>query len=110
MAGNPETGEIYKAKAVTEDDVVAAVDAFMVDPANMEFLFADGYRIDVADAVSSEVNVTLLRQAVRYLLEQGAPIDLIGDANVPAFKMAGELVSANQVILRAYATGMVDDV
>ena len=54
------------------------------------------------------VDETLLRQAVRYLLEQGVSIDLIGDTDVPAFEMAGETVSASQVILRAYAAGMGD--
>jgi hypothetical protein len=54
------------------------------------------------------VDETLLRQAVRYLLKQGASIELIGDTDAPTFEMAGEPVSASQVILRAYADGMVD--
>ena len=33
--------------------VVAAVDAFMADPTTTAFLFGDGYRIDLAEAVSS---------------------------------------------------------
>jgi len=58
--------------------------------------------------VDDEVDEALLKQAVRYLLEHGASIDLIGDTDVQAFEMAGETVSASQVILRAYAAGMGD--
>jgi hypothetical protein len=47
------------------------------------------------------VDETLLRQAVRFLLEHGAAIDMTGDTDVPVFEMAGETVSASQVILRA---------
>lgn len=54
------------------------------------------------------VDDALLRQAVRYLLEEGVSIDLIGDTDVPAFEMAGQAISASQVILRAYAAGMAD--
>jgi hypothetical protein len=47
------TGELYKAKAILEADVQAAVDAFMADPTTTAFLFGDGYQIDLAEAVSS---------------------------------------------------------
>ena len=47
------TGELYKAKAIREADVQAAVDAYMADPATTAFLFGDGYQIDLAEAVSS---------------------------------------------------------
>ncbi|KQO76406.1 hypothetical protein [Methylobacterium sp. Leaf88] len=53
MAENPTTGELYKAKVILEADVQAAVDAFMADPSTTAFLFGDGYRIDLAEAVSS---------------------------------------------------------
>jgi hypothetical protein len=53
MAENPTTGELYKAKAILETDVVAAVDAFMVDPTTTLFVFGDGYRLDLAAAVRS---------------------------------------------------------
>lgn len=53
MAENPTTSELYKAKSILEADVVAAVEAFMVDPTTTAFLFGDGYQIDLADAVSS---------------------------------------------------------
>ena len=39
MAENPTTGDLYKAKAILEADVVAAVDAFMADPTTTAFLF-----------------------------------------------------------------------
>lgn len=56
----------------------------------------------------NEVDDALLRQAFRYLLEQGEPIKLIGEAEVPAFEMAGRAVNASQVVLKAYAAGMAD--
>ncbi|KQP10119.1 hypothetical protein ASF28_02880 [Methylobacterium sp. Leaf99] len=52
MANAPQTtGELFKAKAVTETDIAAAVDAFMADPSKSTFLFGEGYRIDLAEAV-----------------------------------------------------------
>ena len=51
MATNPTTGELYKAKALTEADIVAAVDAFMADPTTTAFLFGEGFSIDLAEAV-----------------------------------------------------------
>lgn len=54
------------------------------------------------------IDETLVQRAVRYLLEQGAAINLIGDTDVPSFEIAGEPVSVSQVVLRAYAAGMAD--
>ena len=51
MAENPTTGELFKAKAILEADVVAAVDAFMADPTTTLVVFGEGYRIDLAAAV-----------------------------------------------------------
>ncbi|WP_264045469.1 hypothetical protein [Methylobacterium flocculans] len=51
MAENPTTGELYKAKTLTEEDVGAAVDAFIADPTTTLFVFGDGYRLDLAAAV-----------------------------------------------------------
>ena len=51
MATNPTTGELYKAKALTEADIVAAVDAFMADPTTTAFLFGEGVSIDLPEAV-----------------------------------------------------------
>lgn len=47
------TGELYKAKRLTEEDIKAAVDAFMADPTATDFLFGDGYQIDLSQAVSA---------------------------------------------------------
>jgi hypothetical protein len=58
--------------------------------------------------VDDEVDEALLKQAVRYLLEHGASIDMTGDADMPVFEMAGETVSASQIVLKAYAAGMGD--
>ena len=51
MAENSTTGELFKANAILEVDVVAAVDAFMVDPTTTLFVLGEGYRIDLAAAV-----------------------------------------------------------
>ena len=53
MTENPTTGELYKAKAVTEEDVVGAVDAFMADQTMAAFRFGNGYQIDLAAAVEA---------------------------------------------------------
>jgi len=49
----PTTGDLFKAKTLTEEDLAAAVDAFMADPTTTAFLFGDGYWIDLAEAVRS---------------------------------------------------------
>ena len=52
MANIPKTtGELFKAKAVTDADIAAAVDAFMADTSASAFLFGEGYRIDLAEVV-----------------------------------------------------------
>ena len=51
MATNPTTGELFKAKSLTDADIDAAVDAFMADPTTTLFVLKDGYRIDLAAAV-----------------------------------------------------------
>ncbi|TXM72815.1 hypothetical protein FV218_12480 [Methylobacterium sp. WL69] len=52
MANAPQTtGELFKAQVVTDADIAAAVDAFMDDPSTSAFLFSEGYRIDLAEAV-----------------------------------------------------------
>ncbi len=38
MAERPSTGELYKAKVVTEADLVAAVEAYMDDPTTSAFI------------------------------------------------------------------------
>jgi len=53
MAENPTTGALFKAKVMLEADVDAAVDAFMTDPTTTAFLFGDGYRLNLVEAVSS---------------------------------------------------------
>jgi hypothetical protein len=60
MAENPTTGELYKAKALTEEDVVAAVDAFMADPSTTAFLFGDGYQVDLPGSVAASSFATLV--------------------------------------------------
>lgn len=47
----PTTGELFKAEAITDADIAAAVDAFMADPAISDHPLGDGYRLDLAGAV-----------------------------------------------------------
>lgn len=74
MAENPTTGEHYKAKAILEADVVAAVDAFMADPTTTAFLFGDGYQIDLSEAVSSHewAKVTVANKEATEHLKRAA--------------------------------------
>ena len=53
MAETPTTGELFKAKAILNEDVDAAVDAFMADPTLTAFLMGDGYVLDLAAAVQA---------------------------------------------------------
>lgn len=56
MTNAPQTtGELFKAKAVTDADIAAAVDAFLADPSTSAFLFGEGYRIDFTEAVRAHV-------------------------------------------------------
>ena len=49
----PTTGELFTAKAVTDDEVAAAVDVFMRDPTVSLFRFASGHTVDPAAAVKA---------------------------------------------------------
>lgn len=85
MAENPTTGELYKVKAILEDEVVAAVDVFMRDPTVSLFRFNDGHTLDVAAAVkahpwakatvaSQEASEHLRRAAVRTAILLARPV------------------------------------
>ncbi|KAB1072876.1 hypothetical protein [Methylobacterium soli] len=47
----PTTGELFKAKAITAEDLHAAVDAYMADPTTTLFMMGEGYGLDLAEAV-----------------------------------------------------------
>lgn len=53
MANDPTFGELYKAKAIVETDLDAAVEAFMADPSLTAFLMGGGYTADLAAAVTA---------------------------------------------------------
>ncbi|MDR7036003.1 hypothetical protein J2X36_000739 [Methylobacterium sp. BE186] len=53
MADGPTTGELFKAKAITDDDLCAAVDAFMADPTTALFVMGDGCVLNLAEAVQA---------------------------------------------------------
>ncbi|ACK84655.1 hypothetical protein [Methylorubrum extorquens] len=53
MADSSSTvGELFTAKAVTDDEVNAAVDAYQADPRTTAHPIADGYSLDLAAAVA----------------------------------------------------------
>jgi hypothetical protein len=51
MAIARTTGELCKAKAIADEDVTAAIDAYMEDPAIARFDFGEGHSLDLAAAV-----------------------------------------------------------
>ena len=53
MADAPTTGDLFKAKAVTEDELTIAADAYLATPDIGPFPIAKGFRIDVAAAVEA---------------------------------------------------------
>ncbi|MER2251229.1 hypothetical protein ABS772_15020 [Methylorubrum podarium] len=48
---SPTVGELFKAKAVTDSEVSAAVEAYLADPETHAHLIAQGYSVDLAAAV-----------------------------------------------------------
>ena len=53
MADSSQTvGELFKAKAVSDDQVNAAVDAYLADLGSTAHPIADGYSLDLAVAVA----------------------------------------------------------
>ncbi|QDI81055.1 hypothetical protein E8E01_11720 [Methylorubrum populi] len=73
---NPTVGELFKAKAVTDEQVNAAVEAYLATPDTSEHPIADGYSLDLGGAVAghrwasevvanTEATENLKRAAVR---------------------------------------------
>lgn len=52
---NPTVGEVFKAKAVTDDEVNAAVEAYLANPETGALPIADGYSLNPAAAVPRPV-------------------------------------------------------
>ena len=53
MANDPTFGDLFKAKAIFEADVVAAVEAVLAGRATDRHPLADGYTIDLIAAVEA---------------------------------------------------------
>lgn len=49
---SPTVGELFKAKAVTDDQVNADIDAYQADPGTTAHPITDGYSLDLAAAVA----------------------------------------------------------
>ncbi|MFG7486278.1 hypothetical protein [Methylorubrum rhodesianum] len=52
MAESPTVGELFKAKAVTDEQANAAVDAYLENPGTTAHPIADGYSLDLGAAVA----------------------------------------------------------
>lgn len=53
MAENPTTGELFKAKAITSDEVHAAVDAVLTKPEVGAYPIGGGYLLDLGAAIQA---------------------------------------------------------
>ena len=53
MTESPTTGELYKAEAITDDDLDAAVEAYIADPRTTVFVMGDTYQLDLRAAVKA---------------------------------------------------------
>jgi hypothetical protein len=51
MRTNPTVGELFKAGVITDDDVIAAADAYMADARTGAFPLGGSYRLDLNAAV-----------------------------------------------------------
>jgi hypothetical protein len=84
MAENPTTGELYKAKTITGDEIEAAADVFLCDPTVSTFRFESGHTLNVSASVEGhawskstvanpEATEHLKRQAVRTAILLARP-------------------------------------
>lgn len=81
----PILGELYKGKKVLEEEVAAAIDAYMADPTTGLFMIGEGYGVDLAAAVAAngwaterynakDATETHRRQAVRTAILLAHPV------------------------------------
>ena len=60
MANDPTFGDLYKAKAILEADLEAAVEAYMTDPSIDQFAISGKHIADPAAAVKASTFATLM--------------------------------------------------
>jgi len=53
MAKNPTLSDLRKAGTVTSFEIVAAVDAYIINPAAGPYRFASGHSLDIATVIGS---------------------------------------------------------
>ncbi|AWN43200.1 hypothetical protein [Methylobacterium durans] len=53
MSDDPTVGDLVKADILTDDDVRAAVDAYMADPSTSLFGLGESYELDLTGALKS---------------------------------------------------------
>ncbi|MBX9934638.1 MAG: hypothetical protein K2Y56_24520 [Methylobacterium sp.] len=63
MPGDQTVGDLYKAEAIVEADLDAAVEAYMSDPTISQFAIGAGYKLDLHAAVEASpfARVTMAR-------------------------------------------------
>ena len=71
---NPTVGELVKAKAITDEQVSAAVEAYCNDPTTAGFMISDDYAVNLLDAVTvhDPTRWTLLDPESSRALKRGA--------------------------------------
>ena len=70
----PTTGELFNAKALTDADIAAAVDAFLADRSTSPFLLGEGYQIDLAETVGAHewASLTTAKESAKDHFERAA--------------------------------------
>jgi hypothetical protein len=53
MAENPTTGDLFKAKAITSDEIDAAVDAILAKPDVGPYPIGGGYLLDLGASIQA---------------------------------------------------------
>ena len=53
MTENPTTGDLFKAKAITSDEIDAAVDAILARPDVGQYPIGGGYLLDLGAAIQA---------------------------------------------------------
>jgi len=70
----PTIGALSEVKAITDEQVSAAIDAFLAGQTSGPFPIADGYRVDLAAAVAAHAFTTMMvgRDDVSPAAKRGA--------------------------------------
>jgi hypothetical protein len=70
---NPTVGELFKAKAVTDEQVNASVEVYLADPRTTANPVADGYILDPAAAIAGHRGASQVVHIIRSRRLKSAP-------------------------------------